>query len=472
LRSAFVLIFFLILCISSGAQTLMIPERDWVWGISHFRGLELEEEDSRILESIPDQIAGELGEIRGRKMLSQEIETLFNETKEKEISQKRKTVSDLIGQIDKDFFLRTLSPEDRRELEQSLLDARRDLQEAQEAVFDQEQVLRWSAQWKKGNDSLTLSLEGADPTSLARKQGLDYLIYGEIKRIEDYIRLKILGYNAILGMTDLLIEESFAAEDLTSRIQGWTGPMRSRLLGEPWGGLSIRVEPSDAAILQDGRVLGYGAVDLLNETPGPLSLEIVRLGFETQMIELDIPTEAVLRQTVELQSLELGTLAVDTAPPGADVYLGSQWLGKTPYLGEAPTVDSQVTLILSGYFNENLFPRAFESTEESLVMTPREERQTLQEAKDDFYTSLGWFTLSFFGTMMMQDIHNNLLNQYQYYLSVNPGAGFQLQRNIAFTLEQTSFWTMIGMGAVSGGLFIMTLMELDEYIKIGENNYQ
>jgi hypothetical protein len=146
--------------------------------------------------------------------------------------------------------------------------------------------------------------------------------------------------------------------------------------------------------------------------------------------------------------------------------------GQNPYLGEAPTVDSQVTLILSGYFNENLFPRAFESTEESLVMTPREERQTLQEAKDDFYTSLGWFTLSFFGTMMMQDIHNNLLNQYQYYLSVNPGAGFQLQRNIAFTLEQTSFWTMIGMGAVSGGLFIMTLMELDEYIKIGENNYQ
>jgi hypothetical protein len=467
--SGALMIFFLS---SLPAQEIQVPNRDWVWGISQFTGLDLAPEDSRILENIPGLIAQQLGEIDQHLLRGEEIDTLLAVAKQEEVRSKRNKVSELLAQLNKDFFEQKLSSQQKEDLERELQEAREALARTEALDSPQQGSVLWEAQRKIIGDSGILALEGQGPPRLAKAQGIDYLIFGRIRRIEDYIRMEILGYNSILDQQESLLTDSFPAEDLADRVVQWTGRLRTRLLGRPWGGVNLTVTPADAAILRDGEVVAYGTLSLVNEEPGPLTLEVVRLGYQSQELVLDILPETLLEEEIILSSLEDSRLAIATTPPGADIYLGSQWLGKTPYQGEAPSVDSQLTLILPGYFNGSLFVPAFEDTEADLILIQRSQRQTLQEAKDDFYTSLGWFTLSFFGSMMVTDLHSSLLSQYQYYLSVNPGAEFQAQRNVSLTMERTGYWTMLGMWTVTGGLFGLTLWELVEYIQTGEENYQ
>ena len=87
---------------------------------------------------------------------------------------------------------------------------------------------------------------------------------------------------------------------------------------------------------------------------------------------------------------------ISSTPPGADVYVQSVWMGKTPLSLEKPFQRTRVDISEKGFYDQLFSVNEASPPELSFVMQPdtisRDELQ--KQARNEFYDSFAWFALS------------------------------------------------------------------------------
>ncbi|HEY9595221.1 MAG TPA: PEGA domain-containing protein, partial [Spirochaetia bacterium] len=154
--------------------------------------------------------------------------------------------------------------------------------------------------------------------------------------------------------------------------------------------------PPSATLKVDGATVTAGASPAVYLAPGPHLVEITAMGYASVVRSVLLPAQ---EQTVIDDTLEktiTGHIGVTSEPPAADVYVGSLWVGKTPLFVDRPSTRQRGVLTLPGYYDLpfSLEPTSRDSLSFSLQKDLGKRDELQKKAREDFYTSFGWFALS------------------------------------------------------------------------------
>ena len=162
------------------------------------------------------------------------------------------------------------------------------------------------------------------------REKLDYLILWEVSELSGYLRIRMNGWNAALGRTDVSRTVYCPSEDIPSAVEELAQGLIRAAVARPSSRLVFDVEPPEADILVDGRLLAPGRRSLRVYEERDYQV-FVRLGtarLEESRLRSEFGKDVVL--TVRAERPESAVVLVETDPAGATLYLDGIWSGKTP----------------------------------------------------------------------------------------------------------------------------------------------
>ncbi|OHD12647.1 MAG: hypothetical protein A2Z96_06340 [Spirochaetes bacterium GWB1_48_6] len=304
-----------------------------------------------------------------------------------------------------------------------------------------------------------------------KSKSLDLVVGGNIRSVKGYI----FGEFFVWGPDQMPLAQWsgwFTPQDASATVTQVRGTLTPGLLGRLTTDLTLKIDPPTTRIYLDGELKGVGVAELPYWEPGDYILRLEGLGLvtKTETLSLVAGDLQVVERTMERESLLSHTLV--SVPPGADVYLGSLWLGSTPL--EIP-VSTEKALVQFFYpdFEESSWSLSRNNLPPPVVtLEPLGTRMTALQAKDRFYWSLAAFSISFAGTAMIRGQELNMAQLWKAAgQSYEAGTGVTKQ-----TVDQarslylsTYYGGWVGLG-VTGLSALWMIWELINYISVGESN--
>lgn len=288
----------------------------------------------------------------------------------------------------------------------------------------------------------------------------------------DYITLELIGENALTGES----RELWAASGNLSLLESWIEPAdqacRETLLGRPWAALRLDLTPADTVVTSKDDVLGVGRIFLPGLTPGSLDLRFSSEGYRETLESLELQAGETLELNIELELVSTPVSLIISDPPGADVYLGSRWMGTTPLELQVP--GENLSLLLKKEDYEQIFLPS-ESLSEKLEIHMRPLGEDLQKevetARKKLYNSLAVFGVSLAFPIVMQGVQENRGTLYLKYLENYNASKTQEdyeKAQDAFGEYQLSYYTYGVSLGISGALLAHSLYRLYRYIRLSE----
>lgn len=378
-------------------------EPDWQVGIAALSGFELSAERRPLLESLPQSLLERLSTVDTHRISPEEVAGRWQREREEELLKLEERLTALRQERDELFFKPGAA--DQKGLEAEI-----------EAVYG-----RIAALTKKESGAAEQSAAGGaeggaevlgvgfhsrnregellpppltDLSDYCRREGLDLLIYGTLTEAGDFLLLEMNAFDANRGRNVLSREELFRGEESGAVLDDMERGLKGILIGFEWGRLRVKA-PEGVLIYHDGTLLGTGAVVKEYLEPGTYRLSI-RSPFyrdEERTLEL-LPggSEEIIFTPEAVESL---SCRLESEPAGADVYLSSRWIGKTPLTVLHPGKEAQILIQKQGYHHRQYHLTPGE-TRLSFLLTPEAlDRQAILELKRKaFYSSLAGFLLS------------------------------------------------------------------------------
>ncbi|TVQ37956.1 MAG: PEGA domain-containing protein [Spirochaetaceae bacterium] len=305
---------------------------------------------------------------------------------------------------------------------------------------------------------------GVSPREIARRERLDYVFSGSIRPLDDeYLILEIYGYSAAQQRTLLRDTEILRPEEVLELIDGVVGRVAEAVLGRPWANLTVRSSQPDAAVLVDGMLYGFGAVTIQHLEPGRREVTVTyedREHVETMVL---LPFERA-ELTVEFAAVEIGTIVIESEPRGADVYVDSVWMGRTPIAVNRPQQPSTVLLQRDGHHSSRFVvgPESPEVITRQLASDIVGWSEQTRMQRDRFYRSLGFFVVSLPAPIILNGVYDNLFTLLA--AEPVPDDADRLRRT-----GNTVYWAYWGSVGVSSGLFVNMAVQLVRYIRAAES---
>ena len=243
--------------------------------------------------------------------------------------------------------------------------------------------------------------------SVAQAADLDLLITGELEEFDDFFYLEITalettglataGAQAVLTVRDVLpragVGEALAPlADALARL----------LLGEPWAVLTVEPDPAHAAVYVDGTFAGTGVTELPYQTLGPHQVRVT--AHRHQPLARTVALTATgLRLALRLDPAAPRPLAVDSAPPGAALYLDSLYAGTTPLTVDASGEPAWALLRLPEHHAAGvlLSPETGGALQITLAPDGLDLEQWQSQQRDRFYRRFGEAVLSLAGPLVL-----------------------------------------------------------------------
>ncbi len=306
-----------------------------------------------------------------------------------------------------------------------------------------------------------------DPPSYSQYQyavqiDTDLMIGGTASDVQGYILMDLWAYSATLQKIIYTFRDAAKPEEIYSSLEEAGKGLVGAMLGREWAALTILPDPPQCTVTIDGDSMGEGKVQSAYLTPGKHIVEVTAPGYESAEVVTTLAAFEDQSIPVSLVKRELPKVSISTIPPGASVYLDSVWMGTTPLVLELPPLRSRLQLDLDGYYSVpmSLGPA---SPPELAISLQRDvaSRTALQtQARDRFYTALGFFALSLPIPLFSYSYRNDyLLDTTRFPAGTPAGDG-------AAVLEQVFKYGTWGGAAVSAGLFTWMIIDLVKYITI------
>ncbi len=126
------------------------------------------------------------------------------------------------------------------------------------------------------------------------------------------------------------------------------------------GRLTLTTTPPGAQVTLGGRPLGVTPLKAVEVYPGTHAIGLILQGHRPQEVRVLIQAGRTLTQRITLKALPktTGKLTLTSKPPGAEVRIGQQVIGKTPLRSVVlPKGDHQVQVMLAGHLTSTLAVR-------------------------------------------------------------------------------------------------------------------
>lgn len=320
--------------------------------------------------------------------------------------------------------------------------------------------------WKEGLFSPRLTL---DDTSA------DLAVYGTVEQIDDLLYVTVSVYHYLTGESRRIWRGTGRNEDISRLVEEAAAATRTAILGRDWAGIRVRAVPDEALLYIDGELFGIGEGSADALTPGTHQLTVAAEGFATETREITVTPGQYTLFDLTLVKLEGFTITVTSDPPGADVYAGSLWIGRTPLTLDRPANGIQLIITAEG-FNPERIRLGPDFREQQIHVSLTEGlvdfRLVYEKKRREMYTSLGWFAVSILLPVVFNGLYNDYLirtNHYADQYSLSPTSENKERYDDSYTTFEVVRWCLYGSLALTGGLLVNALYRLYHFLKAAED---
>ena len=180
------------------------------------------------------------------------------------------------------------------------------------------------------------------------RQGLDLLVGGSLQEVQGYLVMDAWAYDAAQGKVVFSAREASQRDELYASLPAAGRDLAGVILGKQWSEVSFAPDPPSASLYVDGKLVASGVSPALYLSPGDHEVRVTSPGCidKTQHVTLVAGQESALAITLVKQGT--GSVSIASDPTGANLYLDSVWMGKTPFSLEKPVTRSRAVLSLPG----------------------------------------------------------------------------------------------------------------------------
>ena len=241
-----------------------------------------------------------------------------------------------------------------------------------------------------------LPVPDVPPAVACAQQGLDLLIGGSVEEVQGYLLLDVWAFDPLAGANVFTARNAASRDELYASVPGLGREIARTVLGRDWALVAFAPDPPETSLYVDGKLAAAGATPVLYLAPGPHDIRLSAPGYTDLTRSIDFAAGQETRITDSLSKTVGGTVFITSDPPGASLYVDSYWRGKTPMAVDRPPVRSRVILSLKGYYDApfSLEPSSPPEITLSLQKDVGSRDLARTRAREDFYTSLGYFALS------------------------------------------------------------------------------
>ncbi len=303
---------------------------------------------------------------------------------------------------------------------------------------------------------------------LAEEYSADFVIGGRIEERDGYLFLEMEAYNALSQQPVTLGGTAGRVEDIYDLLDPVVDEVATLLLGRPWGRLTVRSGIDDALILVEGKPVGYGSADVSFLEPGNTRVRIVAQGEEVYQTDVVVEPFGSVVVAPEIAMPDAERVALTSDPPGADVYIDSIWTGRTPLLLDRPLSTRTAILSKEDYLDGKVLlgPESPNLITKPLVEDIVDWETEIQQRRDGFYRSLGWFVVSLPLPILLNGMYNSVASLY---VDGRPPGLTDSASDDLVGRANTLLWATRGTAAFSAGLFVNLLIQLGRYIRAGQS---
>ena len=251
--------------------------------------------------------------------------------------------------------------------------------------------------FKDGREpGLLLAVPFGSRGEAASREDVDLLVGGSVREASGYFLVELWAWDAARGAEVFAWRDAATRGELYERVADAGRGLTGLLLGRPWASLAVAAEPPAATVLVDGNPPGTGRSRFDDLEPGRHEIRVSAPGYREEVRTVDLEPGSSTSVGIALASMDLGTIAVTSEPPGADAWLDAVWQGRTPL--DIPRPGERVRLVVSLPDGPEaaltVGPSSPALISFSLSADALHSEADQKAARDRFYGSFGWFMLS------------------------------------------------------------------------------
>ena len=293
---------------------------------------------------------------------------------------------------------------------------------------------------------------------------LDYIIWGTAGVVDRVVAAEISLYSRPEKRNICSVRISGDADTVFGNLERELDSFTSHILGKEWARISLKLNSEDADIYVDGEYMATGSTAGIIVDPGEHTVTVSGAGTDTALERVNLGNGETAVLDMAVNKVAGRQVTVTSEPPGADVYLGSVWQGKTPLILEADA--GEVLVTGEGFGDSRLF---LEDTDEDkleffLQKELFDRDEYLLEKRNAFYRNFSYFVLSvpvaFFSYAAYQS-YDDLEKR-----SAVSGSSHEHRKNSRTRNYSRNIY--YGSLFLSVTLFINSMFYLRDYIRAGE----
>ncbi|PIE04932.1 MAG: hypothetical protein CSA76_01705 [Spirochaetales bacterium] len=454
--------------LSAGENASLWTDARWKVGTALFALSSEEENTSGISEVFPRLLLNSLLDIQEHSLSLTEAEHLLRQKVEKEQMDAWRSLSSLRRQRDDLFFDSNADEQRRRNLDKQIQEAETKLRVLENRLSEPlessfagpvPEVLPLEFVYPPSGGNLWNVKDGRFE-SFRREKELDVLLAGSAVMVGTYSGFRVTAYTSEGEV--VLWEGAVDSADVPMAAEEASAHARTLLLGRQWAGVDLTFIPAGTVVSVNGRKVGVGSWKTMLLVPGRVEMELNMSGYEPAFYTLTLGEAEILRREFTLTESALQYVLVQTDPPGADVRLGSLWLGRSPLFIVRPESVSPLTLEKKGFRSKTvaLYPytEELQIPLENAVLAPQD---VFDSSQKKLHNSILWFTLSLAPTFILLGVSRN-------YAEMNihsTTAGDQRTSYQAYKLTRGIMWGCFGANTLLLG---NVLFRLSQYLKAAE----
>lgn len=354
-----------------------------------------QEDAPYISQTLSTAIYRHLSVIKKHRMSDEEIEARRQELKDEYIDECQKALSKSYQEYDALLF-QDKDTNKKINLKSTISKDKRMLRKANRKKLEKIYVVRDRdiVFMNEAEEEDTVIRGPIELATRAKKDDLDYIVWGSMKLVEDVVVADISLYSAMFKKELSSIRITGDLDSIYQELDSALDAFYTDMLGKPWAKINVAVNDQDVNVFVDGYFVSSGDLSNIIVEPGEHTIlasgnntseEVKQVMLEeNQSADVDFNVEPVVSKL----------FAVSSFPSGADVYYNSVWQGKTPMLLNG--AEGEVVVSMDGYQNSRVFLE--ETTGNTIDFFPKREvfnkDDYLLDKRNDFYKNLTWFVLS------------------------------------------------------------------------------
>lgn len=436
----------------------------WLFEYGVFQKGELSPENMHLISSIPLYFKQNTSVETAHRVTEEEKRGIQKLHLKKVVSRKKADLYNLIKARDELLFKEdksTLESQDKKIEEMKRELSQLQMRELSSVSVPSEYYLEYfTPSEEQAGELLLTEKKSHEIKDYLLREEVDYFISGLVEQVGDIVFVTVTVSSRYSDEEVVLWKGVGKSEEILSYREDMLKSVLAWLPGKETASYTIKVTPSDAFITIDGDFKSMGEYSARSVDPGLYTINVHREGYYDRDIPWEIEAGEDNLLEVELKEQITGQIEITSEPPGADVWYGSRWVGQTPLTLNRLAFSQQLIIEKEGFMKIRTGLTPFtDETSLHFVLSDKmfDEQELLTSRQEDFYLSMGLFSLSLAGPLFFQFQKDAIAE--------NAGPDTLSLLNSSWNRTDYGFWAST---AVSAGLFSHMVYRLYKYLDAAE----